>query len=374
MFKKVLTVFTVLVIAASSLAAQDVNTDKKDTENKLKISTRVQARIMAGEKNSSWAGDNSYNAVDFNFRRIRLGFAYDSGWYGSKVELKAENMLSAGKSAIQEANLWYKPGFLASKLTFGQYKIPFLREQMGSSGTLLLPERSFSSGFLQQMDIGLMYKFNPLSSIWEKKLEIALSVANGDGSGHDGVGRKQAETSTGNGLAPLLNWRVEVAPLGQITKAGKEIFKKDLMLVLGAGGYHTQDDDLGNGPDGQLDGYTFDLTFSVLGIYANAEYTMFQNNNWKNWSTYQGTLGYNIVLPKVAIMPVVRYSYEQASIDGDSTINGGESNTDIWFGVNFFMNKHKTKAELFYKLDQDTANSNEVYFQVTTSFGSSFKG
>ncbi|MES0491050.1 MAG: hypothetical protein ABUK01_13715 [Leptospirales bacterium] len=372
MYKKILIGFIFVLFATSSAVAQDIKPDKKDSNNKLKISTRVQARVMAGEKNSSWAGHSDYNAVDFNFRRIRLGVEYNAGWYGSKVELKGENLLSVGKSSIQEANIWAKPGFLESKFVLGQYKIPFIREQMGSSGRLMLPERAFSAGMAQQQDIGLMYTFNPLSSFFEKKFAIGLSVTNGDGSGHDGVGRKQGETAVGTGLAPLFNWRVEIAPVGQIVGAGKEIFKKDLTLVLGAGGYHTQDDDVSGGPDGKLDAYSVDLTFSMIGVYVNGEYTMFTNDNFQNWYTYQATLGYNIVLSRLAIMPVARYNYEQASVDGNSTINAGESNTDIWFGVNFFLNQHKLKAELFYKLDQDTANSNEVYFQVTSSFGSSF--
>ncbi len=357
---------------------------KPASEEHLDIGTRVQFRAMAGEADSDHAGANDYDALDFNFRRIRLSMKYQAeSWYGGVVDIKAENLLATNKSAIQEANMWIKPGFLDSKVTFGQFKLPFLREELTSSGRLLLPERARAVELLQQQDIGLLFAFNPLASseAMAKKLSVSFSATNGDGSGHNGQGRKEVEANDPNeNLSSLVNWRIEYAPIGKITSGGKEIFKNSNLLTFGVAGAHTEADEYTSNTltDGEpIQGITGDFVLFMSGAYLNGEFTNFTGlGSGDQQYTYSATLGYLIDAGKFYVMPVVRYNYFQQDEGRDGTIDDADKVTDIWGGVNFFLDEHNLKCQIFYQVIQDSLGANGedlannlVYFQLQTNFG-----
>lgn len=372
-----------LFFAATSLNAQDTNTSDINKDSFIELKARVQTRIMTGMVDSDYALNKDFDAIDFNFRRLRFGIkAQSEKWYGGALELKAENLLATNKAGIQEANIWLKPGFLESKLTLGQFKIPFLREQMASSGKLMIPERGYSAELIQQQDIGLMFAFNPIAAFgenWKKRSYLALSITNGDGSGQDGVGRKATEVVNGPYLAPLINWRFQINALGKEPGEGKEIYKDDLSLSLGYGGAYTEGSEYGVFPAGtDYLGNTVDLTFSGFGIYLSGAYTMFSGASVADqFSTMQTTLGYVAKIDKIYLMPAVRYQFMQSDANGDGAIGQGENISDIWVGANLFANKDKLKAQLFYRLTMDTTGAGKtdalkddvLYFQLQTDFG-----
>lgn len=66
----------------------------KDLENeRLLILGRVQLRGLSGQTESAFNNGNSdYNAMDWNFRRVRLGFMYEGGsWWGMQMHLRVED-------------------------------------------------------------------------------------------------------------------------------------------------------------------------------------------------------------------------------------------------------------------------------------------
>jgi len=374
MKKKIVTILAIMCTGAGLLAQS-----AEQPAEKLKIGARVQARIMGGQVDSKYAQSKDFDAIDFNFRRIRLSAKYEgASWWGGLIDIKGENLLAAGKSAIQEANIWLKPGFWESKAVIGQFKIPFLREQLNSSGTLFTPERSMSAEFIQQQDIGIMFSFNPLyaaGDFFHKRALLSLSWTNGDGSGHDGIGRKVVEAETaGEPIASLANWRFEFVALGKLTGYGKEMISNDPYLSIGAAGAYTDSSELGMFT-GDYKGHTFDITFAFSGVYLMGEYTMFQGTNIaKGTSNYQGTLGYNLRFEKLFVMPVLRYDAHQSDANGDMTIQSAEKTSDFWIGVNMLVPDHSFKVQLFYQLvnlADTTKKEDVVYFQVQSNFGKS---
>ena len=243
------TLFVSHVIAQRKQQKQEVQ--KKDYS--LYMEGRIQSRIMLGEKETEFAQNRNYDAVDFNFRRIRLTVQFQGAhWYGGVLAIKAENLLTNGaqaKSGIQEANIWFKPGLWDIKFKLGQFKLPFLREQITSSARLLVSERSFSSNTLQQSDIGIFLRTYPLyflRGVLKKNVVLDFSVTNGDGSGQDGEGLKSVEAnSVGESILPLYNWRLQYNSLGESNKQGrrwsdgKEIFEDKIVFSLGVAGAYS---------------------------------------------------------------------------------------------------------------------------------------
>jgi len=401
------TIFNIAVLftaftAFTALSAQDntVNNtvqEKKD-ESALEINTRIQFRAVSGQKESVYAATKDYDAIDFNFRRIRITAKYDiSKNYGGVIDIKGEKLLENGKSSIQEANIWFKPGTSLLKITMGQFKLPFLREQLTSGAKLAVTERSFSEGAVGQMDIGVratIMPFELVSPFLAKKLVLDFSYTNGDGSGHDGVGYKQAETKSGP-IGPLVNWRIEVNPLGGIVKDGKdkgwkdgdEIFQKDTLFSLGYAGLNTNSNEVASKftPAKSLTGHTVDFTLFSMGAYLNGEYTIFKGDAAPyGYQTYQATAGYMIPVMDMYVMPVLRYNYLQADdlTKKNNKIDFNEKFTDIWVGTNIFVEKHTFKFQVFYqikgdkahkdsagKLDNTDKKDNLIYFQAQTNFG-----
>jgi len=378
---------TLFIITGLNAQSSPVANSNATSEKKLKISTRIQARAVAGQLYSDFASSNDWDAVDFNFRRIRLTLDYTGkSWYGSKVDIKGENLLTEGtnsKSSIQEANIWFKPGLLGSKIFIGQFKLPFIRENFGSSSRLMVTERATasSSTVLQQQDIGILLHLRPIG----KLLDVFLSVTNGEGSGHDGVGAKKVQTdNAGEPVAGLYNWRIQFNPFGGVVKDGKdtgwsdgkEIFQSNTLLSIGIAGVHTTANESPNATtatkflfDKELHGYTADFTLFLSGFYLNGEYTIFTGDSaTKDYSTYSATAGYNVKLGNAYLMPVIRYNYVQADWDRNQTLADDEKETDIWAGVNFYLDKNSMKMQLFYRLRQDATGStlqkDELYFQV----------
>ncbi len=393
--EKIYVKFIVLLIALLTLFVSHVlGQDKKKQEQDyyLYIKGRVQTRIMLGEKETKFAQNRNYDAVDFNFRRIRLALQFqNTHWYGGIIDLKLENLLTDGlnaKSAIQEANIWFKPGFWGTKLKLGQFKLPFLREQITSSSRHLIPERSFSANTLQQSDIGMLLSTYPLhlfGGALKKNVVFGFSITNGDGSGQDGEGLKSVEAnSTGEPILPLYNWRLQYNPLGGSSKGysgwtnRKEIFENKTAFSIGVAGAYNASNEGNSLSGGNLIGHTIDMTFYAASVYVNNAYTVFHGNAVPNqYHTFQITLGYNIPIFQVYLMPTLRYNYLQQDSNQNGVIDLSEQFHDVWAGFNFFGDHHNFKLQFFYQIRFDHASKNSInknkednliYFQVQINF------
>jgi hypothetical protein len=427
-------------------------------DEKLLILGRVQFRGMSGQKESSFNnGSADYNAVDWNFRRVRLGFMYQGGkWWGGQLHLRVEDAINRpyittrnnpdtgaveqvnirdNRGLLQQANIWFNIPVMESVLVLGMFRLPFLRE-WHTAANMMTPERSFAHSNLHAFDMGVQYAFHPLGLI-SKKLEqyilARVSMTNGSGAGHEGLGRRAGLTETRGGTKPLhmspaYHWRVTYNPFGGFIKdgydvgwhEGEEIFQANQRLSIGIGGASikelsqvavydpntrgvspisfltVQNTPTGGGTDYLLDNSrttpgrrelgvsanTFDLTYTINGYYFSGAYTRFRGSAANDVKAYNYTLGYLIPIKKMHLMPVFRYDV----IEGDFDRNGRRDPTDIlktsWIGFNFFADRHLMKFQLFYQIQQDKFGTNAYtnkfrdmdnnlfYFQVQMTFWS----
>jgi hypothetical protein len=396
--KKILKLIVLVTLGLGTLSAQEAEVkaeEKKADEKKLELKARVQTRMVMGQANSGFANTNDFDTVDFNFRRIRFGVKYEPvQWAGGMVEFKAEN-LAAYKSGgietlggIQEANIFFKPGLMGSVIKMGQFKIPFLRDQLTSSGSLINLERAFSEKLIQQFDIGVLLELQPLELVgkdWAKKLDLAVSYTNGNGSLTDGIGVKKGEMVSGSNYLKLFNWRAQINPFGgpvskgkeSSWKHGEEIFHEGNLPVwsIAAAGAHTGDSEYGHFKGSDLDAYTFDTSFYWYGVYLNGEYTLATGGAVPagDYNTFQATVGYNFKLGSIFLMPVVRYNFVKYDENVSGAIGESERDNQLWIGLNLFALKHDLKFQAFYCLVNDATGSSldedVFYFQVTSSFG-----
>ena len=431
--KKITALFISLFMTAAIFAqSESEDKNKEKEEEKLKITGRVQFRGVSGQEESTFSnGGSDYNSVDWNFRRVRLGAKYEGDFWGTVVDIKLENLLNKNytttstkdvggtevvtkvsdkdnKGAVQEANVWVNIPFMKSRLTMGQFKAPFMREQIESSGRIMFAERSMMTNAMTQWEIGLMYGFKPLVLI-DKKLEnfmtVDLSVTNGHGSSSEGTGGKQVQTNTRSGnepmtIAPLYNWRVEINPFGGLIKKGKdkgwtegdEIFQRETKLSLGIAGAHISElhtsgsfdphargvskiDILNvmetevNGDGVNCDvpsdetspckprlgvtGRTYDFTFTSHGLYLSGAYTKYSGSGSNKLRGYQGTIGYVIPYKKSHIMPVYRYDYMAGDFDHNGNIGENEIFRNHWVGVDYYVRKNDLKFQLMYQVQND---------------------
>jgi len=118
---------------------------------RLLILGRVQLRGMSGQRESVFNnGKSDYNSVDWNFRRVRLGFMYEGGsWWGMQMHLRIEDAIAKpyittqtdpntgniervslrdNRGILQQANMWFHIPYMESMLVVGMFRLPFLRE------------------------------------------------------------------------------------------------------------------------------------------------------------------------------------------------------------------------------------------------------
>jgi len=419
-----------LWISATSVFSQEpaknepAVTDKKD-DSSFEVKALIQVRMVTGQAKSGYATplptgtaytnkttQNDFQGADFNFRRLRLAANYQMAkWVGSTLDLKVENLIVQKTpvtdvpgsttlqeaivkiGGIQEAVIWFKPGFMGTTIKMGQFKLPFSRELSSSSTNHIFAEPSFVTNLIQENDIGLYLVFQPLELIggnMSKKLDVMLSYTNGDGAADAGNGAKRAEfSSTAAPLAKLLNWRIQINPFGGLVKDGKEadwkdgeeIFSESPLWSIGvAGAYIT-------GYEGSntifttgksLSAHTIDTTFFGYGVYVNGEYTFTSGSYVKAYQTWQASLGYAFDIGSMKLMPVVRYNYQQYDVNSNGTVEDTEKLTSIWVGANLFAIKHNLKFQLFYNINQNNVSFKDstkplgkdvLYFMIQSAFG-----
>ncbi|HNO24715.1 MAG TPA: hypothetical protein PKK94_17195, partial [Leptospiraceae bacterium] len=261
------------------------------SKEKFTVTGRMQFRGVTGSAESLYSnGSRDYNAVDWNFRRLRLGAMYENDWWGANIQIRMENMLNRqnvvpvtstfsftdgngrtqnltyvsntrmtdNRGYVHEAFLYAKSHFAGLRFTAGMINTQFNREYLQSSANLVTLERSFITNMLPQFDNGIMISANPLKEInpkWERKLFVSLMVGNGKGGAGDyGTGRRFDLTTSNRwgavNLSPTYYGRMVYNVFGGLKRdadgkevnwqEGEEIFQKDMKLSLGTAMVQTQ--------------------------------------------------------------------------------------------------------------------------------------
>ena len=254
---------------------------------KLTLNGRIQFRGVTGSMQSPYSnGHSDFNALDWNFRRLRIGSRYDSDLWGMNIQLRMENMLNrpdtvttttnvvtgvqdnAGvitttttpvvrnvrmkdnRGYVHEAFVYGKIPYAGLRVTFGQMNTQFTREYLQSSANFVTLERSIITNAIPQFDLGVMLSANPLKELgnkWEHYLQLNFMVGNGKGAGGDnGTGRRQDLTTSNRWgttlISPTYYFRAQYNVFGGLKNAegkdvawneGEEIFQREMKWSIG---------------------------------------------------------------------------------------------------------------------------------------------
>ncbi len=253
-------------------------------KEKITLTGRIQFRGISRSEQSPYSnGHSDFNAMDWNFRRLRLGTMYENDWWGMNIQLRGENMLNrtdvvpttttlnytdvSGKPAsttyvsnvrlkdnrgyIHEAFVYAKHHYAGLRLTFGQINTQFTREYLQSSANFITLERSIITNAIPQFDLGVMLSANPLKELdhkWERYLQVSFMVGNGKGAaGDNGTGRRQDLTTSNRWgttlISPTYYGRIQFNPFGGLKREsdgkevnwqeGEEVFQREMKWSIG---------------------------------------------------------------------------------------------------------------------------------------------
>lgn len=147
-----------------------------DGNSKLKLSGRVQARYTYEGKEGM--GKGADDSSHFGIQRARLGLSGHA--FTKKLRYKYQHDMGKGKVSLKDFWADYELVNNWLHIRAGQWKRPFSRQQINSSGKLELIDRAITDKkFLAGRDIGVAFHNN-----YEKspEFEYVLGVFNGTGT------------------------------------------------------------------------------------------------------------------------------------------------------------------------------------------------
>ncbi|MCB9584043.1 MAG: hypothetical protein H6718_01525 [Polyangiaceae bacterium] len=360
-----------------------------DGDFSIHIGIRNQFRATI-EKEHPEQGDAPDATLGFQIRRSRVSIKGNVFDKKTKYELQlglASKDVSAGAagpttSPLLDAVVKFEQ-LRDLSLRVGQYKAPYLREQIMSDGKLELVDRSLlNSRFTVDRDIGLDFYSNELFGL--EQLHYNLGVFTGEG--------RNSFQQQSFGLMYLA--RVEVLPLGDFDGLSEGDFERSAPKVsIGAAyGYHSRAQFSGGTrggafADGGTASYklaTGDLMFKAMGL------TLIGAVAWRDGTRAQGTAqdatgnpiaeepasngwgffaqaGY--LIPTTGLDVAARYSQVRGTGGDDATL---ADENEAGFGVGYFFAQHllKLQADAFRIWEKSAGFSHgtdEVRLQLQVS-------
>ncbi len=344
---------------------KDGKTTVEFSKAKISLSNRVQIRYTYQNPEDPEAPSRG----SFRTRRAKTKF---EGWiYNPALTFKLQ-MNWPDQNPIEDAYVDYDVtgGDKVFRIRGGQYKVPFGRQELTSSGKQQFVDRSIVSGeFAKGRDFGL---------------QIHGIAANGQFSwaagAFNGTGRtgKDADTDGESGDEFLVkendnnklqtNARVVYQPFGDIEYSESDFESKDRPLFAVGAGYER------NSRHGTTDGNDIlrkvvgvDTSFKFKGLSIFAEY-FDRTNELEVIDDVDGDgtlddddfgsdglhaqIGYFIIPKKLEV--ALRY----ASIDPNDAVSSDDL-TERGIALNWFWNKHNLKLQADYRILEDDAESRE---------------
>jgi hypothetical protein len=321
-----------------------------DKNFRLQIGGRIQVRFTHDIWEDNPSTDNE-NRPDFDVTRARLDFSGNAfqtyikykfqfdlagdeadtnvtfpGGGGSSV-FASRNRLTELKDAFIDFDKW--PAF---KVRFGQFKVPYSRQFLTSSGSMELVDRSpIDSAFSRGRDSGLMV-FGDVGTEENSRLfEYYIGIFDGEG-----------ENLTNNDKGLLYAARIAVNPFGEVAYSQSDLkHTEDFRLALGLNAWLHQDDnhasqedDWSIGADLAMFWQSFFLTIEVH--YRENGTSTANDVELFGWSAQAG---YFILPAELEI------SLRYAEIDWDNNGTGTSAQREYLLGLGYFWEGHAMKLQ-----------------------------
>ncbi len=315
-----------------------------DTKNaQLVLSNRMQVRFTQTDP------DIGKGKGSFRIQRMRTKI---EGWAYTKNLTYELQVDWTEAPALRDARITYDftGGTKAFMLTAGQFKVPFGRQELTSSGSQEFVDRSIASAeFSKGRDIGLQMH----GLLAGGKLDWRLGAFNG-------AGRNQASNDNDK---YQYNARLTWQPFGDAKYSESDFDSTDKPLFALAAGYESNDKHgATTGNDNNRSIVAGDAVFKYKGLFAFAEYFAADNDPETGASFKSNGLttqvGYFIVPKKFEVAG--RYAVVDPT---DLAKNDKRIETGIVLG--FFPNKHNNKIQAdFRQIENEAKKTKDKEFRL----------
>ncbi len=326
---------------------KDGKTTIKTKTSELKISNRIQLRFTSEDLDSNSATSKP-ERDSFRIRRAKTKF---EGWVYSKdltYELQINFADTANSIEDVVVNYDFTKGKKSVMLKAGQFKVPFGRQELTSSGSQQFVDRaSVSNTFARGRDIGVQLWGTPNGG----KIDWRVGVFNGNG--------RTVSRNDNDNLQ--FNARLQWAPFGDPKYSESDFDSSDKLLFAIAADYESNTREVaasGSTPAHQNDQTIngFDAVLKYKGFSFYGEVFQRENDRNNNVSDFDDSgiilqAGY-FVVPKTfeVALRVAEFDPNDDRDNNERTENG--------LALNYFFNKHAHKLQLDYREIEDDARAN----------------
>jgi phosphate-selective porin OprO and OprP len=328
---------------------KDGKTTIESKSAQLQISNRMQVRFTEEDP------EEGEGRGSFRIRRMRTKF---EGWVYTK-DLTYELQVDWTEApAMRDAyfNFDMTKGKKAFQIKAGQFKVPFGRQELTSSGSQQFVDRAIASEeFAKGRDIGLQLH----GLLVGGALDWRIGAFNGGG-------RNQARNDND---AYQYNARLTWQPFGDVKYSESDFDSSDKPLFALAAGYESNDKHgatTGNDNDRSIVGG--DVVFKYKGLFAYGEY--YDANNQPETGADYGSEGSIAQVGYFVIPKTLEVALRHSQIDpSDLVENDKRIETGVVLG--YFFNKHNHKLQADYRQIEDEkkgTKDNELRVQYQIIF------
>ncbi len=350
-------------------------------ERYVKLGGRIQVQYRL---ESPDGGDDKDSIFLRRFRPYIEGSLHKD-WKG-KIQWEMGKAKDDNELAVKSAYMQYK-GFSSGKITFGNVKMAFSRENLTSSKRQQLVERTFvgdhNYGVAEYM-VGL--RFDGYAA--DKKVTYTLSAGGMNIDPDD----KKLDFDTPVNTAKDWNegWvfggRIDYHPFGYLPFSQGD-FEREQKLTVGLGAFSWSNDDdnntytktpkAGKADVDSANGVELSAAYRNAGFSADAQYNLINASTVDG--TYSGGIfkdgetsitqmslkgGYMVIPSRLELVAGVQ------SMDADGYSKTWTRNS---VGVNWFLHKHDIKVQLTYRQGKnlngkDGDDQNELFLQTQYVF------
>ena len=324
---------------------KDGKTTIKSKSAELNLSNRIQVRYTSEDLDQ--ASSSQPERDSFRVRRMKTKL---DGWAYTK-DLTYELQINFADSAnvLEDANVNYDftKGQKAFMLKFGQFKVPFGRQELTSSGSQQFVDRSLvENTFARGRDVGIQAWGTPLAG----KLDWRVGVFNGNGRTVSRNDNDELQTNA------RLTWQ----PFGDVKYSESDFDSTDKPLFALAGQYELNTFEVaaaGSTAAHQDERTTVgaDAVFKYKGFSVYGEFFDREHDRNKNLADFDDSglvvqAGY-FVLPKKLELALRWGDFDpHADRDDDNRLETGAA-------FNYFFNKHNHKLQADFRELENEANN-----------------
>lgn len=312
---------------------KDGKTTITTKQAEIKLSNRVQVRWTEVDPET---GDN---VGSFRIRRAKTKF---EGWiYTKNLTFDLQMNWADTASSLEDASINYDfKGDKKIQIKAGQFKVPFGRQELTSSGSQQFVDRStVSNTFARGRDIGVQ-----IHGLAGGVFDWRFGIFNGGG---------RNRTSNDNDKYQY-NARLSYEPFGEVKYSEGDFDSTDRPL-FGVAVQYEGHDKRGSttGVDSDTEIVGGDVTFKFKGFSAFLDYYDATNDPETGADFDQD--GYNLQLGYFVIPQKLELSVRYSVLDPSSLVNGNDR-IESGVGFGYFWNKHNNKLQADIRELENEAN------------------